>query len=72
MDTGTVTTTESTLDGQPAVIIRVAAFQPVASGGQWLAYILAVHDGRPYVLRLWNPNSDSLRLDNIQAGFRFR
>jgi hypothetical protein len=66
-----VTTESATLDGEAATVVLVNAYEYPANGGQWLGYILAVHDGRPYVVRAWNREHDRLGLTEVLSGFRF-
>lgn len=62
----------TTIDGEPAVIFRLEAYEPPAKGGQHLAYVVAIHDGRPYILRFWTGDDRGLRdVDEAIAGFRF-
>ena len=66
-----VTTEATTIDGEPAIIVRIEAFEHPARGGQWLAYVLVIHEGRPYFIRIRNPMTKSLWLDDVRGGFRF-
>jgi hypothetical protein len=63
--------TETVLDGEPAIVIRVDAYEYPAAGGQHLAYVLAVHDGKPFVIRMLNRRAPTFNLDEVLAGFRF-
>jgi hypothetical protein len=58
------------LDGEPAWLVHVEAYEPPARGAQRLFYIVAVHDGRGFVIRGWTPGS-GLAPAPIIAGFRF-
>jgi hypothetical protein len=62
----------SRLDGERAVIMRINAYEYPAQGGQALAYILAIHDGRPWFIRLWT-SEDTLggSVDEVLNGFHF-
>jgi hypothetical protein len=62
----------SRLDGERAVVIRVNAYEYPAQGGLARAYILAMHDGRPWFIRLWT-SADSLGTagDEVLEGFHF-
>jgi hypothetical protein len=62
---------EVRVDGEPGMVRYFTAYEYPANGAQWLAYIVAVHEGRPFVIRIWNPKSDRLFVDEILAGFRF-
>ena len=60
------------LDGEPAVVLEYQAQERPARGIQTLVYILAMHFGRPYAIRLWSSNQvASGRVDDVIAGFRF-
>jgi hypothetical protein len=59
------------LDGQPARLIHIQAYEYPARGGQVVAYLIAVHDGRPFVIRLWTDRNELAGVDEVLAGFRF-
>lgn len=59
------------LDGEPAALERMETYEYPARGGQWLVYVLAMHHGRPYVIRLHNRQSEVFHLDEVLAGFHF-
>jgi hypothetical protein len=59
------------IDGEPAIVVRVEAYEYPARSGQYLAYVLAVHDGRPFVIRMLNRRTATFHLDEVLAGFRF-
>jgi hypothetical protein len=60
------------LDHEPATIVSgISGYEYPARGGQYLAYVFAVHDGRPYVIRLWNPEATGLPIEEIVDAFRF-
>ena len=59
------------LDGEPAVVGLVETYEYPARGGQWLAYVMAVHDGRPYVIRLHNRLTNEFHLEEVLEGFQF-
>jgi hypothetical protein len=63
---------ETILDGERAILIEIKAYEYPARGSQTLAYIIAMHDGRPWVIRLWS-GTDSLggAVDEVLDGFRF-
>jgi hypothetical protein len=64
---------ESTLDGERSVVYRIQGYEPEAQGGQWIIYVVAMHDGRPYILRFWS-GQDFVAprgVDEAIAGFRF-
>jgi hypothetical protein len=62
-----------TLDGEPSVVTRIQAYEYPARSGQMLAYIAAMHAGRPYLVRIWTSANELRRgtLESIIAGFRF-
>jgi hypothetical protein len=63
---------ELQLDGEPAVVLEYQAQERPARGIQALAYILAMHFGRPYAVRLWSSTEIAIgRVDDVVAGFRF-
>ena len=59
------------LDGEPAVIVRMQAYEYPAAGGQEVVYIVAMHDDRPYIVRLRTTDDRVEDLDSVIAGFRF-
>ncbi len=61
----------TTLGGEPAVIVRTPAYEYPAQGGQEVVYIVAMHDGRPYIVRIWTSEDQATDLDSVIAGFRF-
>jgi hypothetical protein len=51
---------------------REAWCLPPARGAQHLAYIVAVRDGRPYLIRIWTPSQAKvLFIDEVIDAFRF-
>jgi hypothetical protein len=59
------------LDGKRAVVLTVGGPE-VESGGPHVAYILAMHAGRPYAIRIWSErHAGVVGIDEIVAGFRF-
>ena len=60
-----------TLDGEPAVVLRMAGYQYPAKGGQEVAFILAMHRGRPFIVRAWTEAGSLRYLSSLIAGFRF-
>jgi len=64
---------EVVLDGEPAVMLEYHAAERPAKGDQSLVYILAMHAGRPYAIRLWSSRGlGTAGADDVIAGFRFR
>jgi hypothetical protein len=64
--------TDVLLDGEPAIVVSgIAAYEYPAAGGQYLAYVFSVHDGRPYVIRLWNPATTDVQIREVLDAFRF-
>ena len=57
-----------TLDGQPAVLIRIQAYEYPAKSGQEVAYLVALHDGRPLIIRLRTTSNELRDLDSVLAG----
>jgi hypothetical protein len=66
-----ITRATATVDGEPAILVHIEAYEYPARGGQWLEYILVVHDARPYYIRIRNTDGDGLSVDDVLAGFRF-
>jgi hypothetical protein len=60
-----------TLDGEASVVTRIPAYEYPARSGQEVAYIVAMHDGRPYILRIWTRADRIVDLRSVIAGFRF-
>lgn len=59
------------IDGEPMLVSYVDTYEYPANGGQWLAYIVAVHEGKPYVIRLHNRLNSALHVDEVIEAFRF-
>jgi hypothetical protein len=62
---------DGVLGGEPAVILRIDAYEHPGRGGQEVVYVVAMHDDRPFVVRLWTSANDFGDLGPILAGFRF-
>ena len=66
---------EMTLDGEPALLITMIG-SDYSQGGMHpvsLAYIVAIHDGRPLIVRGFRPEGTGLAgLPRLLEGFRFR
>lgn len=66
--------TEITLDGEPALLITMIGSDN--RGGMHpasLAYIVAIHDERPFIVRAFRPDGTGLAgLPSLLEGFRFR
>ena len=61
----------TTLGGEPAVVTRIHAYEYPARGGQEVVYIVAMHDGRPYIVRIHTREDYVQGLESIIAGFTF-
>jgi hypothetical protein len=60
------------LHHEAAVVLEYQAQERPARGMQSLVYILAVHLGRPYAIRLWSSTGLAIgRVDDVISGFRF-
>ena len=59
------------LDGEPAMMTRIQAYEYPAHGGQEVVYLAAIHDGRPVLIRLWTSANNVVDLDSVIAGVRF-
>ena len=66
-----VVRTDGTLDGEPSVMTQIQAYEPPAHGGQEVVYIVAMHDGRPVIVRIHTTADHVVDLDSVIAGFRF-
>ncbi len=62
---------DGTLDGEPSVVTRIQAYEYPARGGQEVVYIVAMHDGRPVIVRMWTSENGMVGHDSVIAGFRF-
>ncbi len=60
-----------TLGGEPSVVTRIQAYEYPAKSGQEVVYIVAMHDGRPYILRIWTSANFVADLELVVAGFKF-
>ena len=61
----------TTLDGEPAYLTRIQAYEYQAQGGQELVYIVAIHDGRPYIVRIHTTENELQGVEQVIAGFKF-
>jgi len=60
------------LHHEAAVVLEYQAQERPARGIRSLVYILAMHLGRPYAIRLWSSTSLAIgRVDDVVGGFRF-
>jgi hypothetical protein len=61
------------LDGEPAVVEEIEAYEHPARGGEFVTYISAIHENRPFLLRLWTPNNAGLpgEVGLLLENFRF-
>ena len=59
------------LDGEPCVITTIQAFESPSRGLEEVAYIVAMHDGRPYILRIRTKANRVLDLKSVLEGFHF-
>ena len=50
---GPPTRSETTLGGERAVVEEIAAYEYPARGGEFVTYVGAMHEGRPFLLRIW-------------------
>lgn len=64
-------TDATTLGGEPGAVVRIQAYEPEAQGGQEVVYIVAMHHGRPVIVRIWTSENEAADLDSVIAGFRF-
>jgi hypothetical protein len=62
---------EVTLNGEPSVVVRIQAYEYPARGGQEVVYIAAMHEGRPYLIRIRTTANVVRDLDSVIAGFAF-
>jgi hypothetical protein len=62
---------DDVLGGEPSVVTRIQAYEPPARGAQEVVYIVAIHDGRPVIVRIHTTAANVVDLDSVIAGFRF-
>ncbi len=60
-----------TLGGEPSVVTRIQAYEYPAKSGQEVVYVVTMHRGRPYILRIWTSANEVRDLESVIAGFRF-
>ena len=61
-----------TVGGEAAYVIRVQAYEVPDRGSEWVDYIVTIHAGRPYVVRMWTPEESGIvGLNDLIDGFRF-
>jgi hypothetical protein len=59
------------VDAERGVVTRIRAYEYPARGGQEVVYILAMHDGRPYIVRIWTSRNEAAEVGQIIQGIRF-
>ena len=60
------------LDGDPAAWVGWSGYEYPARGGQGVAYLFAMHDTRPVVVRFWTGNNSGRpAINDVVAGFRW-
>lgn len=60
------------LDGEPAIALQREWYGGPNGGAAALAYVIAFHDGRPYIVRAWSTRGASpIDLGAVINGFRF-
>jgi hypothetical protein len=62
---------EVQMDGEPASLEVVRGYEYPARGAQTVARVLAMHDGRAFVIRVWSPGDRIEIIDDIIRSFRF-
>ena len=62
---------DGTLGGEPSVVTRIQAYEYPARSGQEVVYIVAIHDGRPYIVRMHTTDNEIVGLESVIAGFQF-
>ena len=60
-----------TLGGEPSIVVRIPAYEYPARGGQEVVYIVAMRDGRPYILRIRTRADRVADLESVIDGFQF-
>ena len=60
-----------TLGGEPSVVTRIQAYEYPAQSGQEVVYIVAMHAGRPVIVRIWTSENEATDVESVIAGFRF-
>ncbi len=70
---GTITRDTMLLDGEDANLVGVGAYEYPARGGEHVTYILAFHDGRPFILRFHTTleGPPDGWISDFLSGFRF-
>ena len=63
---------EGTLGGEPSVVTRIQAYEYPAQSGQEVVYVVAMHAGRPYIVRIWTSENEAVDVESVIAGFRLR
>jgi len=66
----TIGWSQTTLNGEPAVLLRIEAWEP-GRGGQWITYVAAMHHGRPFVIRLHSTSGPINDVPTIVSRFHF-
>ena len=69
---GTPVQTSTSLAGEPAEIQKLDAYEYPARGSEFVEYLAAMHEGRPFILRAWTSNSRSVGIADLAVGFSFR
>ena len=62
---------EGTLGGEPSVVTRIQAYEYPAQSGQEVVYVVAMHAGRPFIVRIWTSENEAVDVESVIAGFRF-
>ena len=65
------TADNTVLDDEPALLIQIQAYEYPAHGGQVVAYVITMHEGRPLIVRFWTSADTLDGVDELLAGFRF-
>ena len=50
---------------------RIQAYEYPAQSGQEVVYVVAMHAGRPYIVRIWTSENEAVDVESVIAGFQF-
>ncbi len=64
--------TSMSLDGEPAAVISIEANEYPAKGAEFVKYVVAVHNGRPFIIRVWTSGAGGIPpAGELLGGFSF-
>ena len=62
---------DGTLDGEPSVEMIFQGYEYPARSGQEVGYVVAIHGGRPFIVRIWTSENRLRQFEEVIDGFRF-